>query len=198
MPPATLPTPADVAARALYLLVNRGAAKVAGHAPAPIDVEGRAQYVYVNRAVYGNPSGGETMGTDDVLSRALYVYVTRALALTQEDVALRSLYLYAAYTNADVFPWLMRINPNEQFPGGEVSVYGDGFGPNAAAEGSAVRLGVYDPAVPGPGQLMGVVSWLERSPGLWPANGGDPILPAIVVTVPSDAESGMLSIEETT
>jgi hypothetical protein len=42
------------------------------------------------------------------------------------------------------------------------------------------------------------VSWSNRSPGLWPANGGAPIAPAAVVTVPPDAESGLVVVEEST
>lgn len=191
-------TTADVASRSLYLYVNHGAAITPGEYPNPEDVAARDLYLYVNQAVYGHPVGGEPMGADDVLARDLYLYVNVTHDRDPGDVPARSLYLYSEYTADEVFPWLMRISPTEQYPGGEVSIYGDGLGATPAAEGGSVRLGVYDPAVPGPGLLMGVVSWVERSPGLWPANGGAPIEPAIVVTVPAEAESGMLSIEETT
>ena len=204
MPPASLPTPASVPARSLYLYVNRGAAIVAGHAPAPADVIQRSLYLYVNEGAHGWPIGGETMGADDVLARVLYLYVNRAHDRDPSDVAVRTLYLYESYTNDEPFPWIERISPTEQYPGGQVNVYGDGFGDTAAAEGSSVRLGVYDPAGSGPGDALGVVTWSARSPNLWPANGvGDGVtnpprsLPAIVVTVPPDAASGMLSVEET-
>lgn len=198
MPPAVLPTPASVVARSLYLYESIGVGPGDGTPPAPEDVDARSLYLYVGHAIYGHPAGGETLGPDDVLARVLYLYVSIVHDRDPTDVPQRSLYLYAAYTNDEIFPWLMDRRPAEQFPGGEVSIYGDGFGADAAAEGGAVRLGVYDPAVPGPGQLMGIVSWQTRSPNLYPANSGLAIQPAIVVTVPADAVSGMLSIEETT
>jgi hypothetical protein len=46
--------------------------------------------------------------------------------------------------------------------------------------------------------IMGIVTWSNRSPGLWPANGGQPITPAAIVTVPADAESGLVVVEEST
>lgn len=198
MPPASLPTTADVAARSLYLYENYGATSTAGRAQQAADVDARSLYLYVNEGTHGHPGGGDPLGQDDVLTRVLYLYVNRGHDRDPSDVPRRSLYLYGAYTNDEVFPWLMDRRPAEQVPGGQVSIYGDGFGDTAAAEGGSVRLGVYDPAVPGPGLLMGVVSWSARSPGLHPANGGVPIEPAIVVTVPAEAVSGMLSIEETT
>lgn len=203
MPPATLPAPADVAARSLYLYVNEGAAIVAGHAPAPEDVIHRSLYLYVNEGKHGWPIGGELLDQDDVLSRSLYLYVNVSHDRDPSDVAVRALYLYESYTADEIFPWIERIVPNEQYRGGQVAIYGDGFGANVGAEGASVRLGVYDPAISGPGLSLGVVSWMTRSPNLWPANGdgsGDPpprTLPAIVVTIPDEAVSGMLSVEET-
>lgn len=199
MPPAALPTTVDVTARSLYLYENPGAHgwPAGGEALDQDDVLSRSLYLVVNEGAHGLP-GQRVLNQNDIVARSLYLVVNVSHGRDITDVAVRSLYLYEAFTADEVFPWLMRISPTEQFPGGEVSVYGDGFGDTAAAEGGAVRLGVYDPAVPGPGVLMGVVSWVSRSPGLWPANGGAPIEPAIVVTVPAEAESGMLSIEETT
>jgi len=55
------------------------------------------------------------------------------------------------------------------------------------AEASSAILGT---------EAMGIVQWGNRSPGLWPANGGLPITAAATVTIPGDAESGMLAIEE--
>ncbi len=43
---------------------------------------------------------------------------------------------------------------------------------------------------------LGIVAWSNRSPGLWPANGGLPIEKAATVTVPADAESGLVVVEE--
>lgn len=196
MPPAVLPTPASVVARSLYLYVNNGAAINAGHYPAPQDVVHRGLYLYVNKAKHGWPTGGEPMDADDVLARVLFLYANYVHDQDPTDVLLRALYQYSVYTDDEPFPWIERIVPQEQYPGGQVGIMGDGFGDSAAAEGGSVRLGTYDPDVAGPGDVMGVVSWQNRSPNLWPANSGVRTEPAIVVTVPPDAESGMLSVEE--
>lgn len=45
-------------------------------------------------------------------------------------------------------------------------------------------------------EAMGIVAWVNRSPNLWPANGGLPILAAATVTVPLDAESGLVKVVE--
>jgi len=64
---------------------------------------------------------------------------------------------------------------------------------DAAAEGSSVisNLGL------GSEVVLGVAVWANRSPGLWPANGGAPITPAATVTIPSTAESGLVIVRET-
>ncbi len=204
MPPASLPTPASVLARTLYLYENIGSGPGDGTTNGPEDVDARTLYLYANEGAHGWPAGGETMGPDDVLARTLYLFVNIGHDRDPSDVAGRALYVYEAYTNDEIFPWIERIRPTEQYRGGQVEIYGDGFGATAAAEGSSVRLGVYDPAVSGPGLVLGVVSWSSRSANLWPANGdgsGAPpprSLPAIVVTLPDEAVSGMLSVEETT
>ena len=204
MPPAALPTAADVAARSLYLYESYAATSTAGRLQQAADVDARSLYLYVNEGAHGHPAGGEPLGPDDVLARILYLYVSIGHDRTKDDVAVRALYLYESYTGDEPFPWIERIRPTEQYAGGQVEIYGDGFGDTEAAEGGIVRLGVYDPAVAGPGLVLGVVSWSARSPNLWPANGdgsgANPprTLPAIVVTLPPEAESGMLSVEETT
>jgi hypothetical protein len=199
----TVTSAGRVAARALYLYENISVGPGDGTPPANADVAARALYLQVSEAIYGHPSGGETLGGDDVLARTLYLYVAIVHDRDPTDVAGRGLYLFEAYTNGEIFPWIERIRPTEQYEGGQVEIYGDGFGATQGAEGSSIRLGVYDPGVEGPGMLMGVVSWSTRSANLHPANGdgsGAPpplTLPAIVATVPADAESGMLSVEET-
>jgi len=184
----TLPTETDVSARTLYLYYNR---EVAGAGDAPLDGEdiaARALYVYYNR---------EPALTWD--SRTLYVYYNRCACMLGEYVAARTLYTYGAWTEDEIFPWIERIVPNEQYPGGQVAIYGDGFGDDADAETSAVRFGDVDATVAGPGDLMGIVTWSTRSAGLYPANSGVRSSPAIVVTVPVDAEDGgQVSVEETT
>jgi hypothetical protein len=104
----------------------------------------------------------------------------------------RALYELESYDNTSMFPWLLSISPTQQYRNGQVSLVGDGFGANAAAWTSSVLLGAIL-------EQMGVVSWQTRSPGLWPCNGANPNVfsPAIVVTVPADAVSGLVKVEET-
>jgi hypothetical protein len=282
----------------------------------------RSLYLYENRGI-------EALA---VLARSLYLYENRGIEALA--VLARSLYLYENLRDGEVSPWLMRIEPSEQVRGGQIRLYGDGFGEivetateatltasstsggnlpanavdRTAAEwvstsGSAAWLRltwpqartivglaltdradpaqswgtplfrfsdggpdvVGDAAVPKPATsteypvglarryyalpaartatwvevriasggagtnrglsevwvyedrdeaaetsrailnrgrptetVMGIVSWSNRSPGLWPANGGAPIAPAAVVTVPPDAESGLVVVEEST
>lgn len=68
----------------------------------------------------------------------------------------------------------------------QVWIYAD---QGVAAETSVVTLGEL-------GELMGIVAWTGRSVGLWPANGGIPTEPAGTVTVPADAESGLVRVVE--
>lgn len=196
MPPPSLPTTADVAVRSLYLYEAYAASVSSGHTMATEDVAARALGLYYSGTHYGNPSGGEPLDGEDVLVRTLYLYVSIAHDRTLDDVALRALYTYEAYTNDEIFPWIEKIDPGEALPGEQVAIYGDGFGATEAAEGGSVRLGLYDPDIEGPGMVMGVVSWSSRSANLYPANSGIPTAPAIVVTVPDEANSGMLSVEE--
>jgi hypothetical protein len=195
----------DVTRRSLYTFTN--AVKYDPYEGGALDSESvrrRTLYTYVNASKHGHPIGGEPLDAEDLQRRSLYTYVNRAHGQEPSDVVRRSLYNVEAYTNDEIFPWIERIDPSEQFPGGQVNVHGDGFGDTEGQEGSSVRLGVYDPTQPGPGVAMGVVSWQSRSPNLHPANGdgsgANPPLTksAITVTVPVDAESGMLSVEETT
>jgi hypothetical protein len=108
-------------------------------------------------------------------------------------VLLRALTSLESYTNDPMFPWLLSIAPTQQYRSGQVSLTGDGFGAAQATLTSNVLLGA---AL----EIMGVVSWSTRSAGLWPANGVSPNVfsPAIVATVPSDAVSGLVEIQETT
>lgn len=189
-------TPANVASRSLYLYYNRAVTLVSGHRAAPEDTLSRSLYLYYNAAA--TSTAGRRQSPPDVDSRSLYLYVNRAHDRDPTDVLSRSLYTYVSYDSSELFPWIEKIAPVEQARGGQVAVYGDGFGATEAAEGAIVRLGVYDPTQLGPGAVMGVVSWSSRSVGLHPANGGVPTQPALIVTVPVDGDSGMLSVEETT
>ena len=298
-------------ARSLYLYANRGLEA--------LSVPARSLYLYVNRGI-------EALA---VLSRSLYLYENRQIEALA--VLARALYAYEELHDGEVFPWLMKIDPTEQYRGGQVDLYGDGFGEvleaaagatittssvsggnvggntvdRAAAEwistsgtgawvrytfgaaktitaiaiediagaeawgvpefrfsdgganvtgGSAVPKatamttsaeypvggvrGLY--ALPAPRTTtyveirvasggsgtnrglrevwiledldqaaetstvalgvdgMGIVGWANRSPGLHPANGGQPITPAATVTVPPTGESGMVVVTEST
>lgn len=144
--------------------------------PAPSAPTERALYVYENKGIQAL----------SVSERVVYVYVNKGIQALR--VLARAIYDYVNNVNGTLFPWLMKLDPGRQYQGGEVSLFGDGFGDTQAADGSNVYL---------VGEAMGVVSWSSRSPGLWPANGGAPITPAIVVTVPVDGVSGMVKVEET-
>lgn len=209
MPPPTPPLPSHVASRSLYLYESYSVTLLdsIGTAPSPDDVVARSLYLYESYSIWGadSPTGGEPQDAEDVLARTLYLYVSIIHDRDPTDRRNGVLYLYEAYTNGEIFPWLERIVPEEQYPLGQVEVMGDGFGATTAAEGGSARLGVYDPANPGPGLVMGVVEWSTRSPNLYPANGvGDGVTNpprstrALLLTVPADAVSGMLSVEETT
>lgn len=60
---------------------------------------------------------------------------------------------------------------------------------DTAAETSTTLLGV---------DGMGIVTWSNRSVGLYPANGEVPILPAATVTVPPAGVSGLVTVKEIT
>ena len=45
---------------------------------------------------------------------------------------------------------------------------------------------------------LGIVLWANRSPNLWPANSGVPILAAATVTLPAAAVSGLVIVREET
>lgn len=190
-------TPANVASRALYLYVNKSASIRGGAKPDQQDVASRSLYAYVNKAKHGL-AGQRVLNQNDILSRSLYIYLNIAHDRDPTNVIARALYLYDEKIDGELFPWIMKIEPTEALEGQQVRIYGDGFGATQAAEASTVRLGVYDPTVVGPGGSMGIVSWSSRSPGLYPANGGGSITAAIVVVVPDEADSGYVSVEETT
>jgi hypothetical protein len=300
--------------RSLYLYENIGVE--------PQAIAARSLYLYENVGVQIVP----------IAARSLYLYENVGIGILA--VLARSLYLYEATRDGEVFPWLMKLDPTEQYAGGQVSLFGDGFGElleagegatitasttsggnlpaytvdrvaaewvsteaspwirytfgaaksivglaiedresatnswgvplfrfsdlgadvnggtavpkasaamstaeypvggvrtlysfpartvtwveirvasggagtarglrevwifedlDAAAEGSAAIL---NDGLPAEGAL-GIVTWRNRSPGLWPANGGQPITGAATVTIPADAVSGLVLVEET-
>lgn len=94
--------------RSLYLYENVGIQA--------LTILARSVYLYENRGLWAI----------SVLARGLYLYENRAIwALA---VVARGLYLYEATRDAEVFPWLMKLDPVEQYAGGQVDLYGDGFG----------------------------------------------------------------------
>ena len=302
--------------RSLYLYENVGMQGLA--------IVARTLYLYENVGLQAIA----------VVARSLYLY--EDISIQAIVVLARSLYLYETTRDLpEVFPWLMKIDPTEQYPGGTVDLYGDGFGevreiateatvttssvsgsnvggqaidrtsaewvstsgasawirltfagprkitgialsdraagtvetwgtpefrfsdggPNVIGAGPppqatpttevpvgasrayyalpAIRTTTYvevrivagtggftnrglsevwvyeddDEDAEGSSAILndglvnetglGTVVWSGRSPGLWPANGGLPIEPAATVTVPADAESGLVVVEET-
>lgn len=161
--------------RSIELLANRGV-----QALSPTNY--RALELVANRGIWALPSP---------TYRALTLLDARGIQALQ--VLLRALNTLESYTNDPMFPWLFAVRPNQQYQSGQVALVGDGLGAAQATWTSSVLLGI---AL----ENMGVVSWLSRSPGLWPANAVSPNVfgTAILVTVPSDAVSGLVKIEETT
>lgn len=111
--------PSNVAARSLYLYENKGVEnQVVAH---------RGLYLYENRGLWAI----------DVQHRGLYLYENKGLWAI--EVLARALYEYEQRRDGEVFPWLMKISPTEQYRGGQVDLYGDGFGELLeAAAGSTV------------------------------------------------------------
>ena len=94
--------------RSLYLYENLGVQ--------PQSVAARSLYLYVNDGVQIVP----------VAARSLYLYEN--LGIQALTILARALYLYEATRDGEVFPWLMKIDPVEQYTGGQVDLFGDGFG----------------------------------------------------------------------
>jgi hypothetical protein len=105
------------AVRSLYLYVNKAMPDFA----AGVGSNARSLYLYVDRSMYEDVIGVE--------ARSLYLYVDQSM---YEDVIFagfaRSLYLFLTRKDGEVFPWLNHLSPTEQYEGGQVDLYGDGFG----------------------------------------------------------------------
>ena len=89
----------------------------------------RSLYLVENKGIQGT----------SVLARSLYLVENKGIqALT---VRARALYTYEATRDSKVFPWLMKIDPIEQYAGGQVDLYGDGFGELVdAAAGATITV----------------------------------------------------------
>lgn len=109
--------------RALYLYANRG---IQSRVPAVGD-NARALYLYANRGVR-NYIDGPT-------ARALFLYLNRAHT---RPVLARGLYVQVNSRDSEVFPYLSHLSPVEQYVGGQVDLYGDGFGQFLEARSGAI------------------------------------------------------------
>jgi hypothetical protein len=99
--------------RSLYLYVNKGIqSRIAGQG-----ANARALYLYVNKGIYPD--------VIHVTARALYLYVNKGVNIS---ILARALYLYRNARDGEVFPYLNHLSPEEQYVGGQVDLYGDGFG----------------------------------------------------------------------
>jgi hypothetical protein len=108
--------------RSLYVYVNKSM-----YARAPgVGSNARSLYAYVNKAVQAHP----------VIARSLYLYLARIIQALVGGRS-RALFLYESKVDGEVFPYLSHIAPAEQYQGGQVSLYGDGFGQFLECRGSA-------------------------------------------------------------
>lgn len=94
--------------RSLYLYVNNGIQA--------LTVSARSLYLVENLGIWAI----------SVLARSLYLYAN--VGIEALAVLARSLYLFESTRDGEVFPWLMLIDPTEQYAGGQVDLYWDGFG----------------------------------------------------------------------
>lgn len=103
-----------------------------------------------------------------VAARSLYVYENVGIeALTPLG---RSLYLYEATRDGEVSPWLMKLSPTEQYRGGQVDLYGDGFGEllEAAAGATITTSSVSGGNVGGNAVDRTAAEWISTSgTGAW-------------------------------
>ena len=136
--------------RSLYLYENRGVE--------PQTVEARALYLYENQGVEIVP----------VEARSLYLYENRQIEALA--ALARALYLYEATRDGEVFPWLMKIDPTEQYRGGTVDLYGDGLGElvEAAAGATITTSSVSGADVGGNAVDRAAPEWISTSgTGAW-------------------------------
>jgi hypothetical protein len=133
-------------ARSLYLYENVGINA--------LSVTARSLYLYENMGIWAI----------SVLARALYCYEN--VGIEALAVLTRALYLYEATRDGEVFPWLMKIDPVEQYAGGQVDLFGDGFGEILEAAAGAT---ITTDSVNGSNVAAFAV---DRSTGSWVSNGG--------------------------
>lgn len=132
--------------RALYLYENLGVQA--------LSVTARSLYLYENMGIWAI----------SVLARALYLYEN--VGIEALAVLTRALYLYEATRDGEVFPWLMKIDPVEQYTGGQVDLFGDGFGEVLeAAAGATITVDSVN------GSNVAAFA-VDRSTGSWVSNGG--------------------------
>jgi hypothetical protein len=98
--------------RSLYLYENDGVQAVT----AGVGSDARSLYLYENDGIQAQ----------SILARDLYLYESDGIQAL--IVLARSLYGYEATRDLPVVPWLERLDPPQQYPGGTVDLYGDGLG----------------------------------------------------------------------
>jgi hypothetical protein len=106
---------------------------VVGMADASLINIPRTFYVYENRGIEPQSVAARTLyvyenkGVSVVLAaRALYLYENRGIQSL--EVLARALDLFENLRDGEVFPWLEKLLPAEQYRGGQVDLYGDGLG----------------------------------------------------------------------
>ena len=149
-----------VPARSLYLYENDGEAGI-------LSVPARSLYLYEN--------DGEA-GILSVAARSLYCYENDGeagiLAVSQRD-----LYCYEMTLDTQVTPWLMALSPVQQYPGGQVQLFGDGLGQydemaasatitTSSVNGSAIGSGMVNRTVGYWQSAEGSTAWCQFT---WPA-----------------------------
>ena len=132
--------------RSLYIYENRSIWA--------ISVLARVLYLYENKSIQALT----------ILARSLYLYENKGIqALT---ILARSLYAYRNTRDTEVFPWLMKIDPVEQYAGGQVDIYGDGFGElSEVAAGATITVDSVNASYV-------AANAVDRSTGSWVSNGG--------------------------
>jgi hypothetical protein len=134
--------------RSLYAYVNKSVQAVTPG----VGTASRDLYLYVNKSMHVVP----------IQARCLYVYVNRVIFPVIP--MRRSLYLYESTRDGEVFPWLNHLSPTEQYEGGQVSLYGDGFGGilEAAADATITVDSVNGSYI--------AANAVDRSTGSWVSN----------------------------
>ncbi len=153
-----------VLARSLYCYENCGPAAhpVLARSLSCCENWGPAVHPVLARSLYAVENRGPAV--HPVLARSVGCYENRGPA--DHPVLARSIYLHEATRDGEVFPWLVKIDPVEQYPGGQVDLFGDGFGELVeVAAGATISVDSTNGS-----NVAG--NTVERSTGSWASNGG--------------------------